>query len=179
MVVGGVIISIIGGVLFIMVRRRRARARLEAFRRDMMIRTPGILPSFDRYTTATPTYRNQTDSPIAEKLSQRPTSDRSTADSKYMYRDHRSSLTTVETEMDVESSIQFSSQTERQMDLDDKIEELQERIEQLESSPDGDTRSGDDLRVWKLKGQVEQLASLKGSPWALGLTNETPAGFHT
>ncbi|KAF5344617.1 hypothetical protein D9758_013908 [Tetrapyrgos nigripes] len=98
--------------------------------------------------------------------------------------------TTTVTEV---SSIRFSPNTERQMEIDEKIQELQSKLSlvhrTIRSGNGGVSREAKtgsvtlanmthDYRVWKWKRQIEKLKALKESDWAYGKTDVKPAGLY-
>jgi hypothetical protein len=77
------------------------------------------------------------------------------------------------------STIQFNPQTERQIALEERIWELQAEMNRLRNDIKDETGppTDNDLRLWKLKGQIETLGTFKHSAWALGQTNDVPEGL--
>jgi hypothetical protein len=68
--------------------------------------------------------------------------------------------------------------TDRQMDLEDRIYKLQSELINIrrDSMASSDSVVAD-LKVWKLKAQIDHLKGLKDSSWALGWTDDVPAGL--
>ncbi|KAK1219339.1 hypothetical protein PQX77_017960 [Marasmius sp. AFHP31] len=87
------------------------------------------------------------------------------------------------------SSISFAPATERQMELAERIEEMQGKLALFQrNAPSVDIKlagSGSisiakmthDHRVLKWQKRIEKLIHLKDSDWALGLTDELPPGL--
>ncbi|KAF5392500.1 hypothetical protein D9757_002163 [Collybiopsis confluens] len=85
------------------------------------------------------------------------------------------------------SSMQFSAKTERQMEIDERIEELQGKLFLLQKNsrnsdgrPDSRTLANmtHNMRLGKFRNQIERLQELKGSDWALGRTDVAPKGLY-
>ncbi|KAG7096100.1 hypothetical protein E1B28_006776 [Marasmius oreades] len=88
------------------------------------------------------------------------------------------------------SSISFAHDTERQMELDERIEKLNESLFSLQRTAPGASagtfprasmtiaKMTYDHQVMSLKGIKEKLENLKESEWALGLTDELPPGLY-
>lgn len=85
------------------------------------------------------------------------------------------------------SSMQFSANTERQIEIDARIEELNGKLSLLQKSfrmPDGrpDSRTlvnmTHNMRIGKWRNQIERLQELKSSDWALGRTDVVPKGLY-
>lgn len=71
--------------------------------------------------------------------------------------------------------------TDRQVELEQRIFQLQLRLSELlnddHKSIDSDRPAADDLAAWKLKGDIRRLTALLQSPWALRHTDEVPSGL--
>ncbi|THU93368.1 hypothetical protein K435DRAFT_779890 [Dendrothele bispora CBS 962.96] len=103
-----------------------------------------------------------------------------------------SSVFTGSENMTEVSSIKFSPNTERQMEIDERIQELQGKLALLQrtiSNGNGLGREGKtgsvtlanmthDYRVWKWKKQIDRLKALKDSDWAWGKTDVVPPGLY-
>ncbi|KAJ3853076.1 hypothetical protein EV368DRAFT_64372 [Lentinula lateritia] len=85
------------------------------------------------------------------------------------------------------SSMHFSAKTERQMEIQERIEELNGKLALLQRSirvPEGrkDSRTlinmTHNMRIGKWRNQIEKLQELMGSDWALGRTDVIPKGLY-
>ncbi|KAJ3868934.1 hypothetical protein EV359DRAFT_77234 [Lentinula novae-zelandiae] len=85
------------------------------------------------------------------------------------------------------SSMHFSAKTERQMEIQERIEELNGKLALLQRSirvPEGrkDSRTlinmTHNMRIGKWRNQIEKLQELMGSDWALGRTDVVPKGLY-
>ena len=88
------------------------------------------------------------------------------------------------------SSISFAPATERQMELDERIEEMKGKLALFQRNapsigvkPVGSgsisiAKMTHDHRVMKWKRRIEKLTELKESEWALGLTDKLPPGLY-
>ncbi|KAE9402760.1 hypothetical protein BT96DRAFT_1085953 [Gymnopus androsaceus JB14] len=86
------------------------------------------------------------------------------------------------------SSMSFSPKTERQMEIEERIEELQGKLALLQRTirvpggrPDSRTliNMTHNMRIGKWRNQIETLQELMGSDWALGRTDVIPKGLYT
>ncbi|KAJ3715147.1 hypothetical protein C8R42DRAFT_232463 [Lentinula raphanica] len=84
------------------------------------------------------------------------------------------------------SSMRFSQKTERQMELEERIQELTGKLDLLqktirvpETRPNSRTliNMTHNMRIGKWRGQIEKLQELMGSEWALGRTDVIPKGL--
>jgi uncharacterized membrane protein len=204
LIAGTVVLSIfliiaIAGIVFYFMRKRLRRQRYlkerreieTTFSRDMMI--GGGLSRNGSATVAltTPAAPFGGDLEKGEMLNEAPRARRfsifTTSRSSFLSssaedtpnRRRRSFPSIIMGDTGTVSTIQFNPQTERQIALEERIWELEAEMNRLrneikdESGPPTDN----DLRLWKLKGQIETLRNFKDSAWALGQTDDVPAGL--
>ncbi|KAJ4490132.1 hypothetical protein J3R30DRAFT_36771 [Lentinula aciculospora] len=85
------------------------------------------------------------------------------------------------------SSMHFSPKTERQMEIEERIEELNGKLVLLQRSirnpggrPDSRTliNMTYNMRIGKWRNQIAKLEELMGSDWALGRTDVIPKTLH-
>ncbi|KIK68428.1 hypothetical protein GYMLUDRAFT_54068 [Collybiopsis luxurians FD-317 M1] len=85
------------------------------------------------------------------------------------------------------SSMRFSPKTERQMEIEERIEELKGKLPLLQQStptsvgrPDSRTLTDmtHHVRVLKWRNQIDKLQELMTSEWALGRTDIVPKGLY-
>jgi len=104
----------------------------------------------------------------------------------------RSTVTGASSSTTEVSSIRFCPNTERQMEIEDRIQELQGKLALFQrtvgngSGMGRDAKTGSvtlanmthDYRIWRWKKQIEKLNSYKDSNWALGKTDVIPSGLY-
>jgi hypothetical protein len=85
------------------------------------------------------------------------------------------------------SSMRFAAKTERQMEIEERIEELKGKLALLQRSIQAPVGRQDsrmlinmrhNMRIGKWRNQIEKLQELTGSDWALGRTDIIPRGLY-
>jgi len=208
-VIGVILLLLVIGLLYYVLRIRPRRQRI-SFRRELMVRGSDRATS-GRIASWLSRYSNKVDpesviprssSPYPEKDRDffdytvpvagtgRPLSDLSAFILPYTYGSPKqstgrtsrlTSITTTTTTSNSNSTIRFTPLTDRQMELENMIQDLQadltglQRIEESSRESLALSLPGEhDLRVVKIRGQIERLTKLGRSDWALGLTDDVP-----
>lgn len=76
-------------------------------------------------------------------------------------------------------NLYFTFLTERQVDLESRIHAVQAKMSELQNQTGEMIKVTEDTKVLHetLQHEIEVLTRLKESSWALGLTDEVPAGY--
>lgn len=71
----------------------------------------------------------------------------------------------------------LSPRTDRQMQLEEKIQILKAQMISLSDELSGESADSHDSQIGSIRARIKRLEKLESSDWALSLTNEVPSEF--
>jgi len=196
--IGAVVVALLALIALLLCNRRKRQAsgRPMTFHGDMMVKTPEpqAFTTFEHFGVGSRARRSRSmassrnssiDSQNANEKTpalgaySRPASSRASEDGngETSYRYPSSPSSGMSGYESARGPSRLSPRTDRQMQLEEKIQILKAQMISLSDELSGESADSHDSQIGSIRARIKRLEKLESSDWALSLTNEVPSEF--